>query len=249
MEELLKFDNVALGYSKIPVLKGISFSLSKGDFLGIVGPNGSGKTTLLRAMLGLLNPLSGIISRRGGSLRFGYVPQRQMMDELYPLTPREIVMMSRFPIIGPFKRAGKKDKEMVAAVMERIEIADIADKPYRNLSGGQKQRTLIARALAGEPDVLLLDEPTNGMDLKVEKALMETINSLYSEGMTIVMVTHIINLVANYARRIALINEGFLIGDSSKILTAEELSLAYGIPVKVRKGDQKIYIEAGDIRE
>ncbi|MBI2251879.1 MAG: ABC transporter ATP-binding protein [Armatimonadetes bacterium] len=221
MEELLKFSDVALGYSKIPVLQGISFGIFKGDFLGIVGPNGSGKTTLLKAILGILKPLRGEICCRGGSLRFGYVPQREMMDELYPLTPREIIMMSRYPLLGPLKRSGKKDKEKAAEVIEKLGITDIANKLYKNLSGGQKQRTLIARALAGEPDILLLDEPTNGMDIKVEKNIMEIINLLNLEGITIVMVTHIINLVANYASRIALINEKFLIGDSSKILTEE----------------------------
>jgi ABC-type Mn2+/Zn2+ transport system ATPase subunit len=246
MEELLRFEGVALGYSGVKVLEGINFNLYKGDFLGIVGPNGSGKTTLLKAMLGLLKPMSGKIIRSNSLLRFAYVPQREMMDELYPLTPWEIVMMSRYPLLGTFKWPGRADQGKVKEALDRLGILEVAHQLYRNLSGGQKQRTLIARALVGEPKVLILDEPTNGMDLKAEKSIMESISSLHREGITIILVTHVINLVANNAGRLALINEDFIIGDSADILTEKELTKAYGCPVKIKRDNEKIYIEAGE---
>src|SRR2546425_1241090 len=164
MNKLIQFDKVDLGYGRRRVLTAIEFDVISGDFLGIVGPNGAGKTTLLKAILGLLKPMAGIVERPAEGLRIGYVPQRESVDTLFPLTVLDIVLMGRYTRLGPFGRPGKADRAEAMASLEHVGITNLAHRPYPNLSGGQKQRTLIARALVGDPNLLILDEPTNGMD-------------------------------------------------------------------------------------
>ncbi|MFP4499190.1 MAG: metal ABC transporter ATP-binding protein [Vulcanimicrobiota bacterium] len=239
-EIILKFENIKLGYSGEPVLPVVNLEVDQGDFLGIVGPNGAGKTTLLKALLNLLQPLEGNVTRNM-NITCGYVPQKGELDEHFPLTARDIVTMARVPF-SPLFGNDKKSKKIVQESLERLEITDLADRPFRELSGGQKQRTLIARALAAEPGILVLDEPTNGMDIKSEKAIMDILKNLNEKGMTIIMVTHLLNLVANYAKKVMLINNILEIGSMEEILNPENLSETYSIPVGVVEKQNKKYI-------
>ncbi len=234
MNKLLEFKEVVLGYDGKPVLPEINLIISKNDFLGVVGPNGAGKTTLLKAILGLIKPIRGHIFHKKNH-RYGYVPQRETVDEIYPLTARDIVMMSRFPLNLPFMPPNKKDREAVEKALNMAGISDIADTPFRSLSGGQKQRALIARALAPEPEILILDEPTNGMDIRAEKNIMDLINQLNERGLTVIMVTHLLNLVANYAGRLLLLNDRVVQGEASKVLKPEILSETYRGEIEVIK--------------
>jgi len=258
---LLEFVGVRLGYGRAVILDGLDFHIRRGEFLGIVGPNGSGKTTLLRAILGTLRPLSGeirkstvVVGKRSAAsnaerLRFGYVPQREYVNEMFPLTVEDIVLMGRYPLVGLLRRAGRHDRNMVRQCLESVGIDNLSKEQYRNLSGGQKQRTLIARALATEPHILVLDEPTNGMDLASEHAIMELIRDLHQEGgRTVLMVTHVLNLVANYVERIALLNGKFQIGPAHEILSEANLSSLYGIAVHVREveGQRLVLSVAGE---
>ncbi len=233
-EPIVKFENVALGYGRKVVLSDLNFAIERGDFLGIVGPNGAGKTTLLKAICGILKPLKGRIHRREG-VRFGYVPQRQLVDEAFPLTSLEVVLMGRYGLLGPWRRPKAADVERAERALEQVGIAHLAHLPYRELSGGQKQRVLMARALAAEPDVLLLDEPTSDMDVASQKSILELIKQLHEEAnLTILLVTHLLEIVANYAHRIAIIGEGRLfVGERDEILTDHRLSSLYGVRMKV----------------
>jgi len=231
-QEFLSFQNADLGYSGKAVISAVELTLYKGRFYGIVGPNGAGKTTMIKSMLGIIKPLSGRIVR-SSEFRFGYVPQRESMDELFPLSVWDIVMMSRYPLLKAFKIPGKIDRDAVRKSIHDVGLDHLKNTPYRQLSGGQKQRTLIARALAGEPDVLVLDEPTNGMDIGAEKAIMDVIKGLHRQGFTIVMITHLINLVADCADYIMLLNGGISFGLREEILTSKSLSETYDIEVTV----------------
>jgi ABC-type Mn2+/Zn2+ transport system ATPase subunit len=246
MDRQLEFKNAVLGYRGRAVLPPLDLVVNQGDFLGIVGPNGAGKTTVLKSLLGILKPLSGSISY-GGGLRFGYVPQQEVLDELFPLSVRDIVTMARYPLMGFPARLGREDRAAVGTALTRVEIADLADRLYRELSGGQKQRTLIARALAADPRILVLDEPTSGMDILAEASIMEIIDGLNRQGLTIVMVSHLLSLIARHAGTIMVINKEIVIGPADEILSEEMLSRAYGGQVRITTGGQHrkiIYVDS-----
>ena len=247
-EELVALEGVDLGYGRRRVLTGLDLVLAAGDNLAIVGPNGSGKTTLLKALLGILRPLAGQVRRKAG-VRFGYVPQRQYVDEAFPFTALEIALMGRYPLLGVFARPSARDREFVRGCLDHVGIADLAPQPYRELSGGQKQRVLIARALAGEPAVLVLDEPTNDMDLASEFAIMELVKRLRTAGgLTVVMVSHLLNVVANYADSLVILADGTRItGRLEQVLSSENLSALYGMDVHVgMSAGRRIVVPGGN---
>lgn len=237
-KRLIRFDNVTLGYGKRVILKEISFAIHEGDYFGIVGPNGSGKTTILRAVLGTLRPLSGTVEampQEGMKLRFGYVPQRDTVDNVVPYSVHQVVMMGRYRQIGFLRRPGSEDRELVRESLKHVGIEDLGRSSFKNLSGGQKQRVLIARALAAQPNILILDEPTNGMDLNSRWSILSLISKLHSEDrLTVIMVSHMLDDVANHVKRIALVEKGFFqVGSVDEVLTAENLSKIYGMDVRV----------------
>jgi ABC-type Mn2+/Zn2+ transport system ATPase subunit len=240
---VIAFREVTLGYGRKVVLQGLNFELRQGDYLGLVGPNGAGKTTLLRALMGILKPRSGAIDHGAKHLRFGYVPQRMAMDELFPLRVQDMVMMGRYSHLAPWRRPGSVDREWVEKSLARVGLSDRSRELFRNLSGGQKQRVLMARALACEPDILFLDEPTNGMDLGAEEDIMDLVASLHGEGLTVVLVTHMLSLVALHARRVGILHDGLILGEAEEILTGERLSQIYGRPVEVREiGEHRVVV-------
>lgn len=235
---LVRFENVALGYGRRPVLEGLTFTIHEGDFLGIVGPNGAGKSTILKALVGILPAIRGrIVYERPlhRELRIGYVPQRHTLDEVFPLTVAEIVRMARYREAGLLRRPGREAERMVAWALGECDIANLGDRRFGALSGGQRQRALIARALATGATCLVLDEPTDGMDLASQDAILRLMARLHDEdGLTVVFVSHLLNEVANYVQRLALIDEGrFDHGPVGEILTAERLSALYRTPVLV----------------
>jgi ABC-type Mn2+/Zn2+ transport system ATPase subunit len=241
-KSLIEFRGVSLGYGPKPVLQNLSFAIEQGDFFAAVGPNGAGKTTILRAILGILTPKHGEIRRarrEAGPVAFGYVPQERELDPIFPLSALEIVLMGRTRRLGPGRRWREEDRATALRSLDQAGIAQLFDVPFQELSGGQKQRVLLARALAGEPDVLVLDEPTAGMDLPSERSIMDIVGRLHREArLTIVMVTHNLNVVANYAKRLAIIDRErgiFSVGAIEEILTDENLSRLYGTAVQVRE--------------
>ena len=231
--ELVSVRGVTLGYGRHVILKNLNFAIERGDFMGVMGPNGSGKTTLLKALLGLLTPSAGSIAMapvNGAPLRIGYVTQRERLDAHFPLSSLEVAVMGRFGMIGAMRRPRREDYEAARGCLRRVGMEHRAAQPYRELSGGQQQRILIARALAGEPDLLLLDEPTNGMDLEAERAIMELLLDLQSEkSTTIVFVTHLLSAIEHFARRVALITrEGtVVVGAKEQMLAPETIARAY----------------------
>jgi ABC-type Mn2+/Zn2+ transport system ATPase subunit len=243
---LIEFDNAALGYGRTPILTGISFRIGAGEYFGFVGPNGAGKTTIVRAILGTLKPISGTV-RIGSSVRFGYVPQRDTIDQILPYTVEQVVMMGRYRQVGLFRRPGKADREAVAVSLSHVSIEDLAGKAFKELSGGQKQRTLIARALASRPDVLVLDEPTNGMDLSSRLSILNLIDHLHKdERLTVIMVSHLLDDVANHVGRLAIVErEYFQVGPVAEVLTGENLSALYGMGVDVKTVEGRTVIIAG----
>jgi ABC-type Mn2+/Zn2+ transport system ATPase subunit len=254
---LIELEGVTLGYGRRKVLSSLSFSIRQGEFFGIVGANGSGKTTLLRAILGILPPLQGRIlfhalqqkdhptNSQPAATRFGYVPQRELIDDIFPLTALEITLMGRYGALGPLQRPSSRDRSAAAQRLDQVGLGDLAHKQFRELSGGQKQRVLIARALTAEAQVLAFDEPTNGMDLEGEQAILDLIRRLQQESrLTVLFVSHMLNLIANSADRLLLLHEGRVrLGDVDEILSAEVLQELYGVAVVVQRvGSKRVIV-------
>jgi ABC-type Mn2+/Zn2+ transport system ATPase subunit len=244
----IEFCNVTLGYGRKMILQGVNFGIKAGDFVGLVGPNGSGKATFLRGLLGILRPYQGEIRlalfAQARRPRFGYVPQEKAVENVFPLTVLEVVLMGRCKQLGPGRRPGPADRAVALQSLEHVGLARLAQAAFQELSGGQKQRVLIARALAAEPHVLILDEPTSGMDLAAEKHLMELIKALHEqERLTIVLATHNLNLVAQYARQLVLFTSGRVVwGDTAALLSTQRLSQVYQVQVTVTEVDGKRFV-------
>jgi ABC-type Mn2+/Zn2+ transport system ATPase subunit len=247
---MIRFDRVTLGYGRKVILRDVSFGMQSGEYFGLVGPNGAGKTTLLRAILGTLKPQAGTIATRnadGRPIRWGYVPQRDAIDSVIPYTAQDVVMMGRYRDMGLLHVPRKADHLAVMRGLHQVGVEDLAGRVFRDLSGGQKQRVLIARALASNPDVLVLDEPTNGMDLASRVAMLELIDTLHArDQLTVIMVSHLLDDVANHARYIALVESGFFqVGPVAEVLTGENLSALYRIPVEVNQMGARTVVTVG----
>lgn len=233
--EIIKFSDVSIGYGKKIILENLNFTIKENDFFGIVGPNGSGKTTLLKTLLGNLKPLKGNIEK--SPLRFGYVPQRDVVQPLLPYTVFDVVMMGRYSLLGLFRNPSKDDKGIVEDSLEKVGIHYLKDYNYNSLSGGQRQRTLIARALAVEPKVLILDEPTNGMDTPSHYSLLDLIARLHDVNkLTILLVSHLLSDVANVVKKLILLEkDNFQVGEIDRVLSEENLKRTYSSEFLVTK--------------
>jgi zinc transport system ATP-binding protein len=224
---LMTVRNLSVGYDSNPIKENINFSIGQGDYLCIVGENGSGKSTLMKTLLRLQKPLSGEIMVGDGlqENEIGYLPQQTDVQRDFPASVREIVLsgcQGRSKNRPFYSRA---DKQMAAKNMERMEIADLAGRCYRELSGGQQQRVLLARALCATEKMLFLDEPVAGLDPKVTASLYELIARLNQEGITIVMVSHDIDAALEYATHILHVGKHIFFGTTEEYLDSENRKL------------------------
>jgi len=192
-EPVVTLRDVSLGYDGRPVLQHVALTIERGEFLALLGPNGAGKTTLLRGILGLVPTLALTIAYGFDRLASppGYVPQRESLDPIFPLTAFEVVLMGTYARLPLLRAVGRKERAHAAACLEQVGLAAVREQPFWALSGGQKQRVLIARALAVDPQILLLDEPTAGVDVAAEDAILDVISRLNRErSLTVGLVCH-----------------------------------------------------------
>ena len=205
---LLRVEEADFGYEGRAIVQRASLVIRPDEFVVLVGSNGSGKSTLLRGILGLLPPLAGHVERRAG-LRIGYVPQRETLDPLYPLSGADVVMMGAVRDLRPWQRIRKIDRERAHVALEACGATRFAVQRYAALSGGQRQRVLLARALATDPELLLLDEPTAGVDPAAERSLLDLLGQLaHTRHLAVWMVTHHLHAIAGRFDRIATVDEG-----------------------------------------
>lgn len=200
----LTCENVSLGYDNKTILSNLSFSVNSGDYLCIVGENGSGKSTLMRTMLGLQKPMSGEISLGDGLKKgeIGYLPQQTDVQKNFPASVKEIVLSGCQARAGLRPFYNNQEKEMAANAMKKMRIEEFSKRCYRELSGGQQQRVLLARALCATQKILLLDEPVSGLDPRVTAEMYELISGLNKEGITIIMISHDIDVAISEASHI-----------------------------------------------
>jgi len=243
---ILQIREIAFGYEKKPVFSHVSFEVTSGEIIGIIGPNGSGKTTLLKIIDGLLFPQEGEVLVRGENIRqksreelagiMAFVPQEFSL--VFPFSVREIVMMGRYPHLGNLRFEGNDDQRIVREAMEMTDTLSLADRMIDQISGGERQRVLIARALAQKPEIMLLDEATAFLDIKYQITLFELIKDLNkNHGLTVLVVTHDINLAAQYADRVVLLQGGTIygMGTPEDVITETGLKEVYEAEVMVDK--------------
>ena len=201
---LINVSGVSLGYEGKAIVTNLDFSVNKGDYLCIVGENGSGKSTLMKTLLGQKSVIAGKIEFGDGlkQKEIGYLPQQTEVQKDFPASVREIVYSGCLNGCGIRPFYSKAQKKQAADIMEKLNIADLADKCYRELSGGQQQRVLLARALCATKKLLILDEPVAGLDPIVTKNLYRLISDINKSGITVIMVSHDIHAAIEFASHI-----------------------------------------------
>jgi len=206
---------LAVGYDGREILHDITLAVPAGEVVAVLGANGSGKSTLIRTILGLVPAARGDIDLFGTPqrkfrdwARVGYVPQRLGAGSGVPATVGEVVASGRLARRGIFRPAGAADKAAVTAALRDVGLLDRLGDPVSTLSGGQQQRTLIARALAGKPDLLVLDEPTAGVDAASQEAFAAALGRFAGGGGTIVLVAHELGPLRPLIDRAVVVHEG-----------------------------------------
>jgi iron complex transport system ATP-binding protein len=244
MGPVLSLKKVEFRYGDIRALRDLNLWVNSGELVGILGPNGSGKSTLLKIVGGIFTPQAGevILKDRplSGYTRSGLAREIAMVAQeshfRFSFSALEVVLMGRFPHQGRFHFEDRRDMEVALKVMRGTHCLDLAERPIHELSGGEKQRVLIARALAQEPTLILLDEPTSFLDLRFKKEMFELISSLTHEGgVSVLVVSHDIDLAARYCSRIAMLKQGRVhsAGVPERVITASNVGEVYGCPVLV----------------
>jgi len=236
--DILSIENLYYRYNSLDVLSDISFSISEGDYIGLVGPNGSGKTTLVKIILGLLKPYSGQINLFDDNInafsgwdRIGYLPQKiAALNPRFPATVGEVVGMGLLSKKSFPKHLNRTDESIVENTLDMLGIRNLKNKPIGELSGGQQQRTLVARALVNNPEFLILDEPTDTLDPEMRDrffGIMENLNK--KKRVTIVIVTHDMGNIGRYTSKLLYIDKKLIFyGSFEDFCKSSEITQFFG---------------------
>lgn len=227
-EPVIELHNGAVAISGRPILRGIDLTVRSGEFVALMGANGSGKSTLVRALTGLRPLAAGSLTLFGTPFedfhdwrRIGFVPQRGGAGSGVPASVWEIVASGRLTHRRLLRPLGRRDRAAIAEALEVVGLSHRAQEGVTTLSGGQQQRVLIARALAGEPELFFLDEPTAGVDLPNQQVLADTLETLSARGSTIVLVAHELGPMAPLIDRAVVMRDGRVAYDGPPLASAE----------------------------
>lgn len=230
----LSVHGLTVSYGEKPAVFSVDATFPAGEMIAIVGPNGAGKSTLLKAVLGIVKPLSGRVSVFGAPLskarhRLAYVPQRASVDWDFPTRVIDVVMMGLYRDLGLLRLVRSHHREKALRALDRVGMADFADRQIGQLSGGQQQRVFLARSLAQDADLYLLDEPFAGVDAATERAIVDVLKQLRGEQRTVVCVHHDLSTVDDYFDRVLLINVRKIAeGSVGSVFTEQNLQATYG---------------------
>ena len=242
---MIQIEDVHYSYGSHQVLKGVSFSMEKGEFVCILGANGCGKTTLLKTILDFLTPQRGRVTlygqdvhrmdERARARKIAYIPQYHTPP--FPFAVRDVVLMGRTPHLGRVCHPTPADERVACQAMERLGVLQYADQSYTALSGGQRQMVVIARALAQQPDLLIMDEPTSSLDFGNQYLVLAQVKQLAREGMGVLMVTHNPDHAVYCADRIVAMEEGKILamGQAERVIREPVMNHIYHMPIKVRR--------------
>lgn len=236
----IEIEELDFAYEGHEVLHDVNVRIDRGEMVSIVGPNGGGKTTLIKLMLGLLEPTRGTVRVCGhppAQVRsiMGYVPQHAHFDARFPITVQDVVLMGRLGRCRLLGRFTRSDKAHATEALEVVGLADQASSGFSELSGGQRQRVLIARALAGDPEILLLDEPTSSLDIAVETQFHELLGRL-SRTLTVVLVSHDIAFVSGGVGKVICVRRTVAVHPTTD-LSGKLISELYGRDLRLIRHD------------
>ena len=246
----LEVSDVSYCYSKSIVLDGISFTVGKGEILGILGPNGCGKTTLLKNLNKNLSPCGGCVLLDGDVLvdikkkdvakKIAVVPQTNEIH--FSFTVRDVVSMGRMPFQGMMSGESEEDKRIVDDAIRQTGLERLADRHINTMSGGERQRVIIARAIAQTPQIILMDEPTLHLDISMQFDALNLVYRLAKEnGLTVIIVSHDLPMVARYCDRILMIHDHKIhaLGTPEEVLTPDNMRIVFNVDAELRY-DEKI---------
>lgn len=239
---MLKINQLHFSYNDLPLLENISLEIKATEIAGIIGPNGSGKSTLIKLMAGLLKPNKGRIEIESGLIsdlnrktlakKMAYVPQSVDIKFNFPVY--DVVAMGRFPYSENLILHDAQSEQVVLDAIDKMGLKNLLGRNFSELSGGEKQRTVIASALAQQPDLLLLDEPTSALDFKHQQEIFMLLkHQCKQEAKTVLVVTHDINLASQFCDKLILLHNGKIVrmGEPQEVLQFNTIQDVYGVNV------------------
>lgn len=247
-QPILDVSHLTIRYNGRVALENVTFHLHESERVAVVGPNGAGKSTLFKVVAGVLHPTSGDVkifgSRPGGHVCIGYIPQRSQVDWNFPVTVADVVMMGRSAKLGPLNWPHKRDREHVHRALETVDLSNLAARQIGQLSGGQQQRMFIARALAQEAELMLMDEPLTGLDTPSQEGILDLLDRLKKERVTVMVATHDLDQAATHFDRIMLLNHRIVaFGEPKTVMQAENLLRAYGGRLRSTENGKIVSVE------
>lgn len=249
VNDVIVTHDLALGYDNAAIVTNINLSIKKGEFIGILGPNGSGKSTFLRALLGLVQPIAGVIKVLNqnplhGNADIGYMPQMRKHVAVVNLTSRALLQASCNGLALGLPILTKANKAEIQQTLEIVHATEFADRPFRQLSGGERQRIYLAQALIGKPDILLLDEPLSNLDPRYQDVFVSLLTEIKNNmNVTILMTAHDPNPLLHIMSRVLYFANGkAAIGAINEIITSSALTAMYGTPIEVIKFKERLFV-------
>ena len=248
---MIELRNLAVRFDGTEAVRGVSLEIGTEEWVMLIGPNGAGKTSVLRALCGLL-PFAGEarldghdvkeLGRRELARLIAFVPQNPVTPP--ELTVAEYVLLGRTPHLGYLATEAQGDRQAAARALERLDLLPFAERGLGSLSGGELQRAVLARALAQEARVLLLDEPTTSLDLGRQQQVLELVDSLRADGLTVVSTMHDLTLAGQYADRLVLLDRGAIVaeGGPNEVLSAANLATYYGASVRIVSDGDGLFV-------
>jgi ABC-type Mn2+/Zn2+ transport system ATPase subunit len=247
----LEVHGLSAGYGDGWALEEAALRIPAGRLVGVIGPNGSGKSTLLRAILGLVPVRRGTVTLGGSPVedqrrRMAYVPQREQVDWSFPISAEQVVMMGRYPRIGPIRGPDGGDHRAVEHALRRMGMTAVAHRQIGALSGGQQQRVFLARALVQDASVLLLDEPMTGVDRGTEEAITALMRDLRDEGATILYATHDLEGAADVSDLLCFVNGRVVaFGPPAETFTPQTLHATFGGELMIVDAGDHAHVHGG----
>jgi len=239
---VIELRDLSIRFDGTEAVRSLSLDIAAEEWVMLIGPNGAGKTSVLRALCGLLSFVGDAwidgrevraLGRRELARMIAFVPQN---PETPPeLTVGEYVLLGRTPHLGYLATEGRRDRQAATRALERLDLLPFAERGLGSLSGGELQRAVLARALAQEAPVLLLDEPTTSLDLGRQQQVLELVDSLRGDGLTVVSTMHDLTLAGQYADRLVLLDRGMIVaeGEPDEVLSTANLAAYYGASVRI----------------